>query len=171
MRGWHSFIASGINVVVSLYVHSQVHCDGWLCGVAINVHLWSTYPSSLLPQLEHREVDLLDILEVCQELGLPRLQAACLEYLSLSLEASTVCPLLGEVEALISSSSDQPNEAFSPVRDMCMRFIERRAREVVQTESFLKLSKETVVCVVKSDKVGRSGHSCLVKQCVLDKAI
>lgn len=115
---------------------------------------WSTYPFSLLSQLEHREADLLGILEVCQELGLPRLQAACLEYLSLSLEASTVCPLLGEVEALISSSGDQPNAALSSVRDMCMRFIERRAREVVRTESFLKLSKETVVCVVKSDKVG-----------------
>lgn len=107
-----------------------------------------------MPQLEHREADLLDILEVCQELGLPRLQAACLEYLSLSLEASTVCPLLGEVEARISSTSDQHSAAFSSVRDTCMRFIERRAREVVRTESFLKLSKETVVCVVKSDKVG-----------------
>ena len=110
-------------------------------------------PLFLLSQLELHNADLLGLLEVCQELGLPRLQAACLEYLSLSLEASTVCPLLGEVDALIGSSSDRPNAAFSSVRDACMQFIERRAREVVRTESFLKLPKEALICVVRSDKV------------------
>ena len=103
--------------------------------------------------MEFNEADLLGVLEVCQVLGLPRLQMACLEYLSFSLEASTVCPLLGKVEARISSSSDHPIAAYSSVRDMCLRFIERRAREVVRTEGFLRLSKETVMCVVRSDKV------------------
>lgn len=106
--------------------------------------------------MELHEADLLGILEVCLELGLPGLQADCLEYLSRSLEASTVCPLLGEADTLIKSSSDRPNAAFSSVRDMCMRFIERRAREVVQSESFLRLSKETLISVIRSDKVGRS---------------
>ena len=105
-------------------------------------------------QLEFHEADLLGILEVCLELGLPRLQAECLEYVSCSMEASTVCPLLGEAEVLINSPCDRPNAAFSTVRDMCMRFIERRAREVVRTESFLRLSKEALISVIRSDKVG-----------------
>ena len=125
----------------------------------ITVHLVDCVlldPLFLLSQLELHNADLLGLLEVCQELGLPRLQAACLEYLSLSLEASTVCPLLGEVDALIGSPSDHPNAAFSSVRDACMQFIERRAREVVRTESFLKLPKEALICVVRSDKVRSS---------------
>ena len=98
-------------------------------------------------------MDLLEILKICKNIGLTSLQSYCMDHLSKSLDASTVCKLLCKVEDLILEPKDSDDPVLLALVNMCMKFVERRAKEVIHTDNFLLLSKDALIRIVQSDKV------------------
>jgi hypothetical protein len=104
-------------------------------------------------EIDLHDMDLLEILGICKNLGLTSLQSYCLDHLSQSLEASSVCALLCKIEEQYLNPEEREDPVLLSLVNLCMKFVERRARDVVLTDSFLQLSKEALIRIVKSDKL------------------
>ena len=105
-------------------------------------------------QIEFQNVDVLEMLEVCQQLVMPTLQSYCLDNLSRSLDAKSACSLLKRHQ---EAGPGTPTSLS--VIDVCMKYVERRTKEVFMTEAFLDLPKNTLLNIVKNDKVSKKAKN------------
>lgn len=96
------------------------------------------------------------MLSLASEWGLPVLKAYCIEQLGSTLTVDTVCATLIGALSLLEDYRGGRGAADTPLQEIvakCQAFIESNARGVLQSDGFLRLSKESVVAIISSSKV------------------
>ena len=107
-------------------------------------------------QIDLRKEELLQVLSLCMEFGLPMLRVHCIEHLSETLNTEKVCSILiGAQSALMESESkgDGMESTFQEIVQKCLGFIEANTKAVFQSPGFLQLSKEQLTAIISSNKV------------------
>jgi len=92
---------------------------------------------------------VFQVLELCSIFGLAALETHCVDRIMAQLNTNNVCNVLTMAVNLVQKGSS----CFNTVVDRCVMYIELHAKEVVDTEGFLQLSRETLIQLISSDKV------------------
>ena len=98
---------------------------------------------------------MFQVLELCSIFGLSSLEGHCVDRIMSQLNTNNVCNVLSMAGNLVLKGSN----CFSSVVDRCVMYIELHAKEVVDTEGFLQLSRDCVIQLISSDKVYCSSYS------------
>ena len=96
------------------------------------------------------------MLELCSIFGLGSLEAHCVDRIMSQLNTNNVSSVLTMAGNLVEKGS----VCFNSVVDRCLMYIELHAKEVVETEGFLQLSRDSLIQLISSDKV-----MCLLSCC------
>ena len=89
------------------------------------------------------------MLELCSIFGLSSLESHCVDRIMSQLNTNNVCSVLSMAGNLVQKGS----VCFNNVVDRCVMYIELHAKEVVDTEGFLQLSRDCLIQLISSDKV------------------
>jgi len=100
-------------------------------------------------QIEVTTPEVFQVLELCSIFGLAALETHCVDRIMSQLNTINVCNVLTMAVNLVQKGSS----CFSTVVDRCVMYIELHAKEVVDTEGFIQLSRETLIQLISSDKV------------------
>jgi len=124
--------------------------DNIKCDRALG-HNTIMYVNNLLfsPQIEVSTPEVFQVLELCSIFGLAALETHCVDRIMAQLNTNNVCNVLTMAVNLVQKGSS----CFNTVVDRCVMYIELHAKEVVETEGFLLLSRETLIQLISSDKV------------------
>ena len=101
---------------------------------------------------------MFQVLELCSIFGLSSLESHCVDRIMSQLNTSNVCSVLSMAGNLVQKGS----VCFNNVVDRCVMYIELHAKEVVDTEGFLQLSRDCLIQLISSDKVGVGGAGHIV---------
>ena len=93
--------------------------------------------------------EVFQVLELCSIFGLPSLESHCVDRIMSQLNTNNVCNVLNMASNLVQKGS----VCFNTVVDRCVMYIELHAKEVVDTEGFLQLSRDSLIQLISSDKV------------------
>ena len=100
-------------------------------------------------QIEVGTPEVFQVLELCSIFGLSSLESHCVDRIMSQLSSNNVCSVLSMAGNLVEKGSI----CFNSVVDRCVMYIELHAKEVVDTEGFLQLSRDSLIQLISSDKV------------------
>ena len=121
-----------------------------------NINVYNIVYRSL--QIEVGTPEVFQVLELCSIFGLSSLESHCVDRIMSQLNTSNVCSVLSMAGNLVQKGS----VCFNNVVDRCVMYIELHAKEVVDTEGFLQLSRDCLIQLISSDKVGVGGAGHIV---------
>ena len=111
-------------------------------------------------QIDLHSEDSFEVLRLCVELGLPKLQSHVCNHIRTTLSPENVCSVLVRASASLQQQQQEEEEegandsSFSQeISKTCLAYIETNSRAVFQSKEFLQLTKELLIIVISSNKV------------------